>query len=80
MAGFQRISVAPLNGHAHPRPGGDGLEYFPAALAAFEDLDAPEALELLAKAPDPASGRFAVEPSLGELEQFIAEVRRRPPR
>jgi hypothetical protein len=30
------------------------LEYFPAAVAAFEDLDAPEALELLGKAPDPA--------------------------
>nr|WP_271223718.1 IS110 family transposase [Streptosporangium carneum] len=30
-------------------------EYFPAALAAFEDLDAPEALELLAKAPSPAA-------------------------
>jgi hypothetical protein len=29
-------------------------EYFPAALAAFEDLDAPDALELLGKAPDPA--------------------------
>jgi transposase len=29
-------------------------EYFPAALAAFEDLDAPDALELLARAPDPA--------------------------
>jgi len=28
-------------------------EYFPAALAAFEDLDAPDALELLAGAPDP---------------------------
>jgi transposase len=28
-------------------------EYFPAALEAFEDLDAPEALELLAKAPEP---------------------------
>ena len=28
-------------------------EYFPAALHAFEDLDAPEALELLATAPDP---------------------------
>jgi hypothetical protein len=26
-------------------------EYFPAALAAFEDLDAPDALELLGKAP-----------------------------
>jgi transposase len=29
-------------------------EYFPAALAAFADLDALDALELLAKAPDPA--------------------------
>ena len=28
-------------------------EYFPAALEAFEDLDAPDALELLARAPDP---------------------------
>jgi transposase len=28
-------------------------EYFPAALEAFEDLDAPDALELLAKAPEP---------------------------
>jgi hypothetical protein len=30
------------------------LEYFPAAVAAFGDLDAPDALELLGKAPDPA--------------------------
>jgi transposase len=30
-------------------------EYFPAALEAFEDLDAPDTLHLLAKAPDPAS-------------------------
>src|SRR6266487_4556842 len=29
-------------------------EYFPAALEAFEDLDAPDALELPGKAPDPA--------------------------
>jgi transposase len=29
-------------------------EYFPAALEAFEDLDAPDTLELLAKAPEPA--------------------------
>ncbi len=28
-------------------------EYFPAALFAFEDLDAPDALELLGRAPDP---------------------------
>lgn len=30
-------------------------DYFPAALDAFEDLAAPDALELLGKAPDPAS-------------------------
>ena len=30
------------------------LEYYPAALEAFEDLDTPDALELLGKAPDPA--------------------------
>ena len=30
------------------------LEYFPAALEAFDDLDAPDTLELLGKAPDPA--------------------------
>ena len=30
------------------------LEYFPAAVAAFGDLDAPDALELLGRAPDPA--------------------------
>jgi transposase len=29
-------------------------EYFPAALEAFADLDAPDALELLGRAPDPA--------------------------
>ncbi|HXZ76136.1 MAG TPA: IS110 family transposase, partial [Streptosporangiaceae bacterium] len=29
-------------------------EYFPAAVEAFEDLDAPDTLELLGKAPDPA--------------------------
>jgi hypothetical protein len=35
-------------------------EYFPAALEAFDDLDAPDALELLGKAPDPAK---ATQPS-----------------
>ena len=29
-------------------------EYFPAALEAFDDLDAPEVLELLGRAPEPA--------------------------
>ena len=33
------------------------LEYFPAAVEAFGDLDAPDALELLAKAPDPGRAR-----------------------
>ena len=32
-------------------------EYFPAALEAFEDLDASDALELLGKAPDPERAR-----------------------
>ena len=32
-------------------------EYFPAALAAFEDLTAADALELLAKAPTRPGGR-----------------------
>ena len=32
-------------------------EYFPAALAAVEDLDAPDALELPTRAPDPARAR-----------------------
>jgi Transposase/Transposase IS116/IS110/IS902 family len=32
-------------------------EYFPAAVEAFADLDAPDALELLAKGPDPARAR-----------------------
>ena len=30
-------------------------EFFPAALEAFDDLNAPDALELLGKAPDPGS-------------------------
>jgi hypothetical protein len=33
------------------------LEYYPAALEAFSDLDAPDTLELLGKAPDPQQGR-----------------------
>jgi hypothetical protein len=32
-------------------------EYFPAALEAYTDLDAPDTLELLGKAPDPARAR-----------------------
>jgi hypothetical protein len=33
------------------------LAYFPAALEAYDDLDAPDTLELLGKAPDPARAR-----------------------
>jgi transposase len=32
-------------------------EYFPAALEAFDDLDAPDTLELLGKAPEPGQAR-----------------------
>jgi hypothetical protein len=45
-------------------------ESFPAALAAFADLGAPDALELLAEAPDPASAA-----GLGE-ERIAAALRR----
>ncbi|WP_018804005.1 IS110 family transposase [Salinispora arenicola] len=45
-------------------------EYFPAALAAFADLTAPEALELLAKAPEPASAARV------PLTRILAAVKR----
>jgi hypothetical protein len=40
-------------------------EYFPAALEAFDDLDAPDALELLAKAPDPERARKLTRAQVG---------------
>ncbi|RQX00560.1 transposase, partial [Micromonospora globispora] len=49
-------------------------EYFPAALAAFEDLDAADTLELLAKAPDPAS---AAKLSLAQITAALKRARRR---
>jgi transposase len=49
-------------------------EYFPAALAAFEDLDAADTLELLAKAPDPAS---ATRLSLAQISAALKRARRR---
>jgi transposase len=49
------------------------LAYFPAALEAFEDLDAPDALELLAKAPDPAS---AARLTLPQIEAALKRARR----
>ena len=49
-------------------------DYFPAALAAFEDLDAPDALELLAKAPDPVS---AARLSRSQIAAALKRARRR---
>ena len=49
-------------------------EYFPAAVAAFEDLDAGDTLELLAKAPDPAS---AARLSLSQISAALKRARRR---
>jgi transposase len=49
-------------------------EYFPAALEAFDDLDAPDALELLAKAPDPAS---AARLSGAQISAALKRARRR---
>jgi transposase len=49
-------------------------EYFPAALAAFEDLDAPDSLELLAKAPDPAT---AARLTISQISAALKRARRR---
>jgi hypothetical protein len=48
-------------------------EYFPAALEAFDDLAAPDALELLAKAPDPAS---AARLSIAQITAALKRARR----
>jgi hypothetical protein len=49
-------------------------EYFPAALAAFEDLAASNVLELLAKAPDPARAR---RPTRAQVSAALKRARRR---
>ena len=49
-------------------------EYFPAAVEAFEDLDAADTLQLLAKAPDPAT---AARLSLGQISAALKRARRR---
>lgn len=49
-------------------------EYFPAALVAFEDLDAADTLELLAKAPDPAA---AARLSINQISAALKRARRR---
>jgi hypothetical protein len=51
-------------------------EFFPAALAAFEDLAAPDALELLGAAPDPAS---AARLSRARIRGALTRARRRNP-
>ena len=50
------------------------LEYFPAALGAFENLFDPEALELLTKAPDPAS---AARLTVAQISAALKRARRR---
>jgi Transposase/Transposase IS116/IS110/IS902 family len=49
-------------------------EYFPAALEAFDDLDAPDALELLGKAPDPAK---AAKLTRAQISASLKRARRR---
>src|SRR6266516_5451130 len=49
-------------------------EYFPAALEAFGDLDAPDTLELLARAPDPAS---AAKLTTAQISAALKRARRR---
>ena len=50
------------------------LEYFPAAVEAFSDLDAPDALELLAKAPDP---QRAAKLTRAQISAAMKRARRR---
>jgi transposase len=49
-------------------------EYFPAALEAFADLDAPDALELLGRAPDPAK---AAKLTRAQISAALKRARRR---
>ena len=49
-------------------------DYFPAALEAFEDLDAADTLELLGKAPDPAS---AAKLTTAQISAALKRARRR---
>ncbi len=49
-------------------------EYFPAALSAFEDLAAPDVLELLGKAPDPARARGLTR---AQISAALKRARRR---
>ncbi|MFF0249986.1 IS110 family transposase [Streptosporangium sandarakinum] len=49
-------------------------DYFPAALEAFEDLDAADARELLAKAPTPAQ---AARLTIGQISAALKRARRK---
>ena len=49
-------------------------DYFPAAVEAFEDLDAADTLALLAKAPDPAS---AAKLTIAQISAALKRARRR---
>jgi hypothetical protein len=49
-------------------------DYFPAAMEAYPDLDAPDALELLARAPDPAS---AARLTTAQVAAALKRARRR---
>jgi transposase len=49
-------------------------DYFPAALEAFGDLDAPDTLELLARTPDPAS---AAKLTTAQISAALKRARRR---
>jgi len=49
-------------------------DFFPAALAAYADLDAPDTLELLARAPDPAS---AAKLTTAQISAALKRARRR---
>lgn len=51
-------------------------EFFPAALAAFSDLDAPDTLELLGRAPDPDT---AAALSRAKIAAALGRARRRDP-
>jgi transposase len=49
-------------------------DYFPAALVAFEDLDAADTLELLGKAPTPA---LAARLTIGQISAVLKRARRK---
>jgi len=49
-------------------------DYFPAALVAFDDLDASDTLELLAKAPTPA---LAARLTIGQISAALKRARRK---